>query len=104
MFTEFSAEDLICLLIDRKEVDNQVRIEYKKINSMRDTLRSKGIRFDLGARELDTIQIVYPNNIILEETCLIVNITDSFVSNFKRRSKRVAYFSKIFVKLNEKNT
>ena len=68
MILKFKAEDLVSIIEEIRTSKTSVSIEYHKINALRNELRKKGICSDLGAKELETISNVFPENIHVEAT------------------------------------
>lgn len=87
MILRFKAEDLVSIILENTEDRlGAIPIEYRRINIFREKLRVKGTIIDLGQRELETIQVNYPENIIIEQRTIVVNKTEQFVSRFARRA------------------
>lgn len=82
MIFRVNAEDLLSVLIEETQNSKEsiINIEYRKINTLRDELRKKGIMSDLGSREIETISTVFPNNILIETTSIKVVKSAPFVS------------------------
>lgn len=84
MILKFNAEDFVSIIIEEiRTSKSSVSIEYHKINALRNELRKKGICSDLGAKELETISNVFPENIHVEATMLKIVKTESFISWFE---------------------
>lgn len=81
----FKGEDFIVINIDEVENKGLVQIQNARINRFRDSLRKKGVIYDLGVREFETLHFRYPGNITIESQSIKIEKTDSFVQVFERR-------------------
>lgn len=81
----FEGEDLIVINLDTIERYGLVQIQNVRINHFRDVLRKRGMIFDLGIREFETLRHRYPSNIRIESQSITIIRSDSFVSTFYRR-------------------
>ena len=92
MILKLKAEDLVSIVLQESHAfDVPIFIEYRKINTLRNELRKKGISSDLGAREIETLSNVFPENIYVEDTMVKVIKTESFVSCFELHASRFTY-------------
>lgn len=90
MMLRFNAEDLVSIIIEETITSEApISVAYRRINSLRNELRKKGITSDLGQREIETISSVFPENIQVESTCVRVVKTAAFVSRFEYHATRI---------------
>ena len=87
---QFQGEDFIVVNIDDVKKNGSVRIENARINRFRDELRKKGVIYDLGAREFETLHFRYPNNIDIGSQTVNIVRSEPFVQVFERRKNERA--------------
>jgi hypothetical protein len=82
----FKVEDLISIILDEGQSNKdsaEIKISYSRVNRMRQKLLLEGISRDLGAKELETISLEYPECIKIEREELIV---------YKKNTEFVQFF------------
>lgn len=82
---QFQGEDFIVINIDDVKKNGCVKVENARINRFRDKLRKKGIIYDLGVREFETLHFRYPSNISIGNQSIDIFKSDPFVQVFERR-------------------
>lgn len=87
MSLNFKGEDLVMMLLAESECLEQVEITFRRLNSLREKLREHGISHDLGIRELESLNYVYPDNITINQINLTIIKSATFVEYFKMRAK-----------------
>lgn len=87
---QFQGEDFIVINIDDVKKKGSVKVENARINRFREKLRKKGVIYDLGAREFETLHFRYPGNISIGNQSIDILKSEPFVQVFERRKEERA--------------
>lgn len=86
MIIRIKADDLISIVIGESNTASRSEtIEYRRVNTLRNMLRLKGIISDLELRDFNTLHTFFPDNITIERTYMVITKTERFVSHYKCR-------------------
>ena len=67
------------------EETHSVAVAFRQLNGMRDILRSKGIMYDLGQRELESLSYDFPQNVIISSSEIHIEYSRSLGEYVKMR-------------------
>lgn len=86
MCSELRAIDFISMIVENisHEACN-AKIDFIKINELRDCLFQEGFSYDLGLYDFEELEYDYPDNIKVSSYCIKLNINGSFLREMSRR-------------------
>lgn len=85
MSYKFKGEDLFIMAMPELEETHSVAVAFRQLNGMRDILRSKGIMYDLGQRELESLSYDFPQNVIISSSEIHIEYSRSLGEYVKMR-------------------
>lgn len=87
MSNKFRGEDLFIMAMPELEEAHSIAVAFRKLNGVREILRSKGIMYDLGQRELESLSYDFPQNVIIRSSEIHLEYSHSFGEYVKMRMK-----------------